>query len=177
MPTTGTRSRAAVIGLGYVGVPLSLLFVRKGWDVTGIDIDGDRVSALNHYHSYLSDVSAEDLRSAGASGRFRATTDFSVVRQADVIVLCVPTPLNDDFEPDLRCLRDAAHSVRLHLRPGQLVVLESTTYPGTTEEVLVPLLTDDPAKVGREVFIGYSPERINPVSLRKSRPFLRWSAV
>ena len=155
----------AVIGLGYVGLALALLFLRKGFRVIGIDTDGARIRHLLENMSYISDIADDEIAAANSSGRFDAGSDFEKVSTADAIVICVPTPLDGRFEPDLHHLRQAGASIRPFLRKGQLVVLESSTYPGTTEEVLLPLLSFGGLEAGRDLFVGYSPERIDPGSL------------
>lgn len=162
----------AVIGLGYVGLVLALLFLRKGFRVIGIDIDDVKVRNLRGNKSYISDISDEELAAVNFSGRFDASSDFGRVSTADAVIICVPTPLDDKFEPDLNYLRKAGESIRPYLKKGQLVILESSTYPGTTEEVLLPLLSSDKLEVGRDLFIGYSPERINPGSPDRDIEFI-----
>lgn len=152
----------AVVGLGYVGLVLAFLFLKKGFRVIGIDIDGGRIRKLRENRSYISDISDGETALANRTGRFEASRDFEGISGADAVVICVPTPIDARFEPDLRYLRLAGESIGPHLREGQLVVLESSTYPGTTEEVLLPLLASDRLEVGRNLFVGYSPERINP---------------
>ena len=129
-----------IIGLGYVGLPLALLFARKRFRVTGFDIDGTKVDKLNKRETYIRHIPAESIGAAMDEGVLRATTDFARLREVEAIIICVPTPLDDHREPDLSYIRDTAESVRPHLQPRQLVVLESTTYPGTTEEILLPVL-------------------------------------
>lgn len=155
-------SRIAVVGLGYVGLPLAMLFVRKGFQVYGLDVDGDKINKLHQGQSYLSDVGHEEIEELVTSGRFVATTDFKRVEEVEACIICVPTPLRDDARPDLSYLQQAAHDLAVHMRPGQLFILESTTYPGTTEEVLLPLLARKKYKVGSDFYLGYSPERIDP---------------
>lgn len=132
--------RVGIIGLGYVGLPLALLFARKHFRVTGFDIDGAKVDKLNKRETYIRHIPAESIGAAMEQGVLSATTDFARLRDVEAIIICVPTPLDDHREPDLSYIRDTAESIRPHLQPGQLVVLESTTYPGTTEDVLLPIL-------------------------------------
>ncbi|MBC7225825.1 MAG: nucleotide sugar dehydrogenase [Thermoflexales bacterium] len=155
-------ARVAIIGLGYVGLPLAVAFARAGFPVVGIDVDEEKVAALNAGRSYIADVSDEDLRPHVVSGRLRATTDYDALREADAIFICVPTPYDAQRAPDLSYIRAAAEGIRSRLRPGQLVVLQSTTYPGTTEEVVQPILEASGLRAGRDFYLAFSPERIDP---------------
>ncbi len=155
-------ARVAVIGLGYVGLPLAVAFARAGFPVTGVDVDEGKVAALNAGRSYIGDISDEDLRPHVASGRLRATTDYDVLREADAIFICVPTPYDAQRAPDLSYIRAAAEGIRPRLRPGQLVVLQSTTYPGTTEEVVQPILEASGLRAAVDFYLAFSPERIDP---------------
>jgi UDP-N-acetyl-D-glucosamine dehydrogenase len=136
----GKTAEVGVIGLGYVGVPLALLFSRSGFSTTGFDIDPDKVAKLERGETYIRHIASEAIAAETEQKRFRATTDFARLRQMDAIIICVPTPLNEHREPDLSYVCNTAESIGSHLRAGQLVVLESTTYPGTTDEVLLPVL-------------------------------------
>ncbi|HUF94070.1 MAG TPA: nucleotide sugar dehydrogenase [Candidatus Limnocylindria bacterium] len=156
------EARVAVIGQGYVGLPLAVEFARAGLPVLGLDRDLDRVGALNQGQSHTPDVSSEDLAALVREGRYEATADFSTLPQSDVIIICVPTPLRKSKDPDISYVVAAAEDVAARFRPGQLVILESTTYPGTTEELLVPLFEKCGAVVGEDVFLAFSPERIDP---------------
>jgi UDP-N-acetyl-D-glucosamine dehydrogenase len=149
-----------IVGLGYVGLPLALAFARTGEDVIGVDADARRVAALRRGESYVEDVDADDLRSA--TGRLHATTRPAALAPCEAVVLCVPTPLSANREPDLSAIVGAARSLAGILQPGQLVSLESTSYPGTTRERLVPLLEESGLCAGREFNVAYSPERIDP---------------
>ncbi len=154
--------RVVVVGQGYVGLPLALRAVEAGFDVLGLDADERRVKKLAARESYVEDVGAERLAAALDSGRYRPGSDYADAAGFDVCVITVPTPLRDGV-PDLSCVRDAGRSVARHLRPGAAVVLESTTYPGTTEEFLRPLLEEGSGlRAGEDFFLGYSPERIDP---------------
>jgi UDP-N-acetyl-D-glucosamine dehydrogenase len=155
-------ARIAVIGQGYVGLPLAVEFASSGFHVTGIDTDSTRVQALMRGESHIPDVPEGQLRAVLDSGRFAATLDTSVLRDHDAIVICVPTPLRKSRDPDISYVVAAATEVARNLRPGQLVVLESTTYPGTTEEVLVPMVEERGLTVGEDVHLAFSPERIDP---------------
>jgi UDP-N-acetyl-D-glucosamine dehydrogenase len=159
---TAHQARVAIIGQGYVGLPLAVEFARAGLPVIGLDRDLDRVGALNQGQSHTPDVASADLAALVREGRYEATADFSMLEQSDVIIICVPTPLRKSKDPDISYVVAAAEDVALRFRPGQLVILESTTYPGTTEELLVPLFEKCGATVGRDVFLAFSPERIDP---------------
>ncbi len=165
------QARIAIIGLGYVGLPLAVAFAKSGFPVIGVDVDAGKVDAINRGDSYISDISAEELRkwttASVGPGRIRATTDYATLREADAAIICVPTPLNKTRDPDVRYLIAAGESVAEYLHPGMLVVLESTTYPGTTEELLLPMLEkgglgERPRRVGEDFFLAFSPERIDP---------------
>jgi len=151
-----------VIGLGYVGLPLAVEFAKAGFRVTGIDVDATRVRDLMRGRSYIQDVPTRELRSLVKSGRLRATDDFSVLRKVDAVNVCVPTPLSKQRDPDVSYIVSAAQQVAKHLHRGMLVILESTTYPGTTEELILPLLSATGMKVGRDFFLAFSPERVDP---------------
>jgi UDP-N-acetyl-D-glucosamine dehydrogenase len=153
---------AGVIGLGYVGLPLAVEFARAGYSVVGLDIDQAKVDAINACTSYIPDVPDVDVASLVASGRLRATTDFSVIRSLDTVNICVPTPLRKTKDPDVSYMVAAVGEVAAHLHPGMLVILESTTYPGTTEELARPLLEATGLKVGPDIFLAFSPERVDP---------------
>src|SRR5438045_2980559 len=133
------QARVAVIGMGYVGLPLALLYSEQNFPVTGFDIDERKVSTLNAGGSYIFRITAPEIQRARAQG-LSATSDYSRLQQMDAVIICVPTPLNEYHEPDLSYITGTAQSFAPHLQPGQLVILESTTYPGTTEEVLIPIL-------------------------------------
>jgi UDP-N-acetyl-D-glucosamine dehydrogenase len=162
-------ARIGIIGMGYVGLPLALLFSEERFAVTGFDIDGKKVSALNAGGSYIVRIPGTEIQAAQKHG-FRATADYSEIGNVDVVIICVPTPLNENHEPDLSYIRDTAKAIAPHLREGQLVILESTTYPGTTEEVLIPLLevgNSGGLHVNREdatsgFYVAFSPEREDP---------------
>ncbi|MGI8426562.1 MAG: nucleotide sugar dehydrogenase [Actinomycetota bacterium] len=154
-------ARVAVIGLGYVGVPVALNAAEAGFDVTGIDVQQSRVDELAAGVSALAGVTNDEVAAGTSSGRFRATTSFASLAESDVIVICVPTPLKDEL-PDMSHIEQAGHKVAEHLRPNQLVILESTTYPGTTEELLFGILESSGLKAGLEFLMGFSPERIDP---------------
>lgn len=151
-----------VIGLGYVGLPLAVEFARHGIRVTGIEKDTDKVAKLNRGENYILDVDTTELSDLVAHGLLSATTDYSVVSQLDAISICVPTPLNKTGDPDISYIISARDEVIKHLRPGTVIVLESTTYPGTTEEIVAPAFEEAGFKVGEDIYIAFSPERIDP---------------
>ena len=152
----------AVIGLGYVGLPLALEFAKKRIRVSGIDIDKDRLMYIQKKKSYITDVSSKELISALNSGYFSATGDFKVLSNIDVIIICVPTPLKGKYDPNISYISSAVKSISEYMKKGALVILESTTYPGTTEEVILPLLEKPGKKHGRDFYLCFSPERIDP---------------
>jgi UDP-N-acetyl-D-glucosamine dehydrogenase len=154
--------RCGVIGLGYVGLPLALEFARAGLRVTGIDVDERKLADIAAGRSYIVDVRGEEIAEQVGAGRFTATNDFTVIEELDTINICVPTPLRKTKDPDLTYVVSAVDEIRKHLRPGQLVILESTTYPGTTEEVVRPMLESGGLRAGRDFALAFSPERIDP---------------
>lgn len=151
-----------VIGLGYVGLPLAVEFAKAGFKVTGIDTDAKKVDAVNAGRSHVADVDSETVRSLVRSGHLRAARDYSVLSDIDAVSICVPTPLRKTKEPDLSYIIGAVEGIKPYLHRHQLIILESTTYPGTTDEVVVPLLEDESFKAGRDFFLAFSPERIDP---------------
>jgi UDP-N-acetyl-D-glucosamine dehydrogenase len=157
-------AKIGIVGLGYAGLPLGIAFAEAGFDVTGIDVSGDRVRAVQDRRSYLVDVPA--ARYDGLRGSLEATTDYSAAAALDTITICVPTPLSKTRTPDLSYIVAAAESVAANLQPGQLVVLQSTTYPGTTEEIVLPALERTGARVGVDFFLGYAPERVDPGNMK-----------
>jgi UDP-N-acetyl-D-glucosamine dehydrogenase len=159
-------AQIAIIGQGYVGLPLAVEFARAGFTVAGLDTDTDRVLALNAGQSYTPDVPGADIQAMLDAGRYRATSDASVLETSDVVIICVPTPLRKSKDPDISFVVAAADETAKRFHPGQLVILESTTYPGTTEELLLPLFEGRGAKAGVDVFLAFSPERIDPANAR-----------
>jgi len=168
------QARVGIIGMGYVGLPLALLYSEQKFQVTGFDIDQRKVDTLAKGGSYIYRITTDEIQAAKSQG-FTATSDYAQIAQMDAIIICVPTPLNEYHEPDLSFITDTTHSIAPHLRAGQLVILESTTYPGTTEEVMVPILEKEnkaglkaargtePAEVAtNEFFVAFSPEREDP---------------
>jgi UDP-N-acetyl-D-glucosamine dehydrogenase len=156
------QARVGIVGLGYVGLPLAVEFARSGFTVTGIDLDPRKVAAVKRGESYIPDVPTDEVRSLVAKGRLSATSDFSVVRELDTVNICVPTPLRKTKDPDMSYVVSAVEAIAEHLHPGLLVILESTTYPGTTDELVQPLLEQRGLKAGVDFFLAFSPERVDP---------------
>jgi len=156
------QARVGVIGLGYVGLPLLVEFARAGHEAVGVDVDAAKVEALSRGASYIGDVPSDDVRMHVDAGRLRATTDFAELATVDTIDICVPTPLRKTKDPDLSYIVTAVEEIANHLHRGQLVVLESTTYPGTTEEVVQPILERGGLQAGVDFFLAFSPERVDP---------------
>jgi len=153
---------AGVIGLGYVGLPLAVEYGNSGFEIIGLDINPKKCKTINSGKSDIDDVPDEEVKKLVDSKKLWATTDFSYLKQSDCISICVPTPLNKTKDPDVSYILDAVEQVRRYLRPGQLVVLESTTYPGTTEELILPKLELTGYKAGKDFFLVFSPERVDP---------------
>lgn len=160
------RAVVGVIGLGYVGLPLATEFARAGFHVIGFDVDSARVAALNAGICHIQDVDGDVLRSLVDNGQFEATVDFDRLDGVDTVSICVPTPLRKTKDPDVSFVVDAVEAVSRRLHQGQVVVLESTTYPGTTEELVQPMLERRGMRVGADIFLAYSPERIDPGNTR-----------
>ncbi len=156
------KAKIGVIGLGYVGLPLAMEFSKAGFDVTGIEIDKDKVRMINQGKCYIQDIKQSELEELVKNNRLKATTDFSVLKEMDAVSICVPTPLRKTRDPDISYIISAVEKVAKYLRPGQLVILESTTYPGTTREVILPRLEARNLRVGRDFFLAFSPERVDP---------------
>jgi UDP-N-acetyl-D-glucosamine dehydrogenase len=156
------EARVAVIGLGYVGLPLSRALAQAGLSVVGIDIDPGKVAALGRGESYILHLGSDWIAAMAAVGRFKATTDPAAIAEVDAVLICVPTPLTRHREPDLSYVEETARTLAPHLRRGQLVVLESTTWPGATVEVLKPILETSGLAAGRDFFVAFSPEREDP---------------
>ena len=182
MPTQGSRARVkdaliaaihdrsaviGVVGMGYVGLPLALRFAEEGFKVIGFDIDAEKVRKLKASRSYIKHIPEARIKQARKAG-FVATSDFALARQADALIICVPTPLNAYREPDMHCVIGTADALQPHFRRGQIVSLESTTYPGTTDEEIVPRVQARGFTVGRDVFVTFSPEREDPGNTRFS---------
>lgn len=162
---TGT-AKVAIIGMGYVGLPLAVCVSKIGFEVFGIDVNTKRIEQLNQGESYINDVSDQELQPLLEEGVLKGTTDFDVLSDSDVIIICVPTPLTKNRDPDISYIQQTADEIAKRLRPGQLITLESTTYPGTTEEVLRPVLEKGGLKVGEDFFLAHSPERVDPGNAR-----------
>src|SRR6476646_8862284 len=156
------RARTGVVGLGYVGLPLAVALAKSGFRTTGIDLDVRKIEAIRRGQSYIPDVATSDVTALTSSGKLDATADFSVVAELDTLNICVPTPLRKTKDPDMSYIVSAVESIAKYLRPGTLVSLESTTYPGTTDEVVQPLLEATGLKAGKDFFLAFSPERVDP---------------
>jgi UDP-N-acetyl-D-glucosamine dehydrogenase len=157
----GGKFAGGVVGLGYVGLPLAMLFAEAGFPALGFDIDEKKTKALSRHRSYINYIPDQEIKEAARKG-FSATTDFDRLPEADSISICVPTPLNEHREPDLQYVEQTARAIAKRLRKGQLIILESTTYPGTTDELVLPILEGSGLKVGKDFFLAYSPEREDP---------------
>jgi UDP-N-acetyl-D-glucosamine dehydrogenase len=155
-------ARVGIVGLGYVGLPLAVEFAKAGFSVTGIDALDSKVQRINAGDSYVQDVDSEDVCSLVEAGKLRATSDFSVVAELDTLNICVPTPLRKTKDPDMSYIVAACEEIAKYFHPGSLVILESTTYPGTTEELVLPMLSASGLAVGRDFFLCFSPERVDP---------------
>ena len=158
------RARIGVIGLGYVGLPLAVEFCRAGFDVTGFDVDAAKIASINAGRSYIGDVETAQLAECVAAGRLRATTDMAGLADMDVVDICVPTPLRKTKDPDMSYVVSASEEIAKYIHPGMLIVLESTTYPGTTTEVLQPMFEARGLTVGKDFFLAFSPERVDPAN-------------
>lgn len=152
-----------IIGLGYVGMPLAQAFVSRGISVTGFDIDDEKIASIDAGHSYIGHIPSSEIQSLTSNG-FSATSDFARLSDVDAILICVPTPLTDDLQPDMKYVEDSAKVIARHLVAGQLIALESTTYPGTTDEVMRPILESGGLVSGEDFFLAYSPEREDPAN-------------
>ena len=155
-------AKIGVVGLGYVGLPLAVLQAKTGYSVIGIDAVAEKVELVNQGNNYIGDVVDAELREVVENKQLVATTDFSYLKQCDVILICVPTPLTKNKEPDITAIVKVTEHLASHAHPGMLVVLESTTYPGTTEEVILPRLVEKGLIVGKDLFVAFSPERVDP---------------
>ncbi len=156
------EARLGVLGLGYVGLPLAVSYAKAGFKVTGFDLDENKIAAINAGESYIIDVKQDELAQVVKSGNLTATTDFSELAHVDSVNICVPTPLGKTRDPDISYIQAAVASIAASMHTGLLVILESTTYPGTTEEVILPLLSENGLKVGEDFFLAFSPERVDP---------------
>ena len=158
----GGDARVGILGLGYVGLPLAVEFGAAGLNVTGFDLSERKVNSLNQGESYIQDVETARLKDLVTKGRVQATTDFTKIRECDALIICVPTPLSKTKDPDLEMVVSATRRIAENMRAGQLVVLESTTYPGTTDELILPMLSEKGLRVGVDFFLAFSPERVDP---------------
>ncbi|HLL72692.1 MAG TPA: nucleotide sugar dehydrogenase, partial [Pyrinomonadaceae bacterium] len=156
------RAHIGVIGLGYVGLPLSVEFAHKGFQATGFEVDEGKAAQINRGESYIGDVSTSLVKELVDARRLRATTDFSELAKCDCVIICVPTPLRKTKEPDISYILAAAAEIQKNLRRGQLIILESTTYPGTTDEVLLPMLEERGMQLDADFLLAFSPERVDP---------------
>jgi UDP-N-acetyl-D-glucosamine dehydrogenase len=156
------QAKVGIVGLGYVGLPLAVEFAKAGFPVTGIDLSDSKVARVNARDSYIGDIPSTTLAPLVESGKLKATTDFSVVRDLDTVNICVPTPLRKTKDPDMSYIVSACGEIAKFFHPGILVILESTTYPGTTDEVVLPMLEQSGLKVGQDFFLCFSPERVDP---------------
>jgi UDP-N-acetyl-D-glucosamine dehydrogenase len=155
-------AHVGIIGLGYVGLPLAVEFANAGFSVTGVDLVESKVARINAGDSYVQDVSPANLSALVESGKLRATSDFSVIAEMDTINICVPTPLRKTKDPDMSYIVSACQEIAKYFHPGMLAILESTTYPGTTEELVLPMLSSSNMQVGSDFFLCFSPERVDP---------------
>ncbi|MFA4991808.1 MAG: nucleotide sugar dehydrogenase [Candidatus Omnitrophota bacterium] len=156
------KARIGIIGLGYVGLPLAVEFGKAGFNVMGFDNDARKTALINKGDSYILDVPSEDVKNLVSSGLLKSSVDTDALGKMDAIIICVPTPLRKTKEPDISYILSASESIAKNVRKGQLIILESTTYPGTTEEVIMPKLIKDGLKVGKDIFLAFSPERVDP---------------
>ena len=156
------RAHVGVIGLGYVGLPLATEFASRGFTATGFEVDEKKVAEINAGRSYIGDVPVESIKQSVAAGKLSATVDFNQLKACDAIIICVPTPLRKTKEPDVSFILAAAEQIKRNLRRGQLIILESTTYPGTTDEVLLPMFEETGLKLDQDFLLAFSPERVDP---------------
>jgi len=159
---TNRTANVSVIGLGYVGLPLAVEIGKAGFNVIGIDVDKEKVNKINSKDSYIPDVTEEDLVKVVSKKKLMATTDYKILKEVDIIIICVPTPLRKTREPDISYIIDAASDVSKYLHQGQLIILESTTFPGTTKDIILPELEKGNLKIGKDFFLVFSPERVDP---------------
>ena len=157
-----------ILGLGYVGLPLAVSFAKVGFKVYGLDMDLDRVKRVQTKKNYIADVTSKELSRVVDRGHLTASTDFSLLKSADVIVICVPTPLRRKYTPDVSFIVNAVKIIDTYIKKDTLVILESTTYPGTTRELILPVLEKSGMKVGKGLYLSFSPERIDPVNNKYS---------
>ncbi|HLG28952.1 MAG TPA: nucleotide sugar dehydrogenase [Candidatus Brocadiales bacterium] len=156
------EAKVGIIGLGYVGLPMAVEFARKGFNVAGIDTNPERVSKINKGESYVLDVKNEEIKGLVNKGKLKAFTHFNIISKLDTVSICVPTPLRKTKDPDMSYIISATEGIKRYIHKEQLIILESTTYPGTTEELILPMLEESGLKVGKDFFLAFSPERIDP---------------
>lgn len=160
---TSKQARIGVVGLGYVGLPFAVTFAKAGFHVTGIELDAAKAAKVNAGESYILDVPTADVKELAEKGLLDATTDYSVVKDLDAVAICVPTPLRETGDPDISFIANATKWMQPYFHPGLVIVLESSTYPGTTREVILPEITATPGvTIGEDIFLGFSPERVDP---------------
>src|SRR5271154_2003490 len=159
---TNRTARVGIVGLGYVGLPLAVEYAKAGFTVTGIDLSSSKTESVNGGKSYIGDIRDEELAPLVASGKLRATTDFTAISELDTVNICVPTPLRKTKDPDMSYIVAATQDIAKHFHRGMLIILESTTYPGTTDELVLPMLEKTGLKVGTDFFLCFSPERVDP---------------
>lgn len=157
----------SVVGLGYVGLPIAVEASKSGYKVIGLDTDINKVNMINNGINYIRDIEDSDLHEVVDNGNLTATYDYSILEEIDCVIICVPTPLDKHKQPDLTFIENATKEISKHMHRDMLIVLESTTYPGTTEEFLLPILESTGLKCGEEFYLAYSPERVNPGSNKK----------
>ena len=155
-------AKIGVIGLGYVGLPLAIEFVKSGYDVTGIDVDINKINSINSGQNYIADIDDNILKKAVENKNFSATNDFSIVKSMDCISICVPTPLNKQKDPDISYIVSVMEEIKIYLHSNMVLILESTTYPGSTKELILPYINDNQFHIGKDFFLCFSPERIDP---------------
>ena len=155
-------TKIGVIGLGYVGLPLAMEFVKAGFQVTGIDIDENKISSLNDGKNYINDVNDKDLENAVNKGFLSGSNDFRLVKDLDALSICVPTPLNKEKNPDISYIVSVMDKIKDYLHPHMIIILESTTYPGSTRELILPYIENDNLILGKNICLCFSPERIDP---------------
>jgi len=158
------QAKIGIIGLGYVGLPLAVELAKKGFTVTGLEVDLKKVENINNKKSYIGDIKTEDIKELVTTKRLSATTNFKAIEKLDVIIICVPTPLRKSKDPDVSYIVSATNEIKENLQKGQLIILESTTYPGTTKELVLPMLEETGLKGGKDFFLAFSPERIDPAN-------------
>ncbi len=156
------KAKVGIIGLGYVGLPLAVTFARGGFDTYGFDINQSRVNRVKKGESYFLDVPQAQLRQVLAKKKLTVSADFAAIKKVDAVIICVPTPLKERKEPDVSYIVSAVDNIKKYMKKGQLVVLESTTYPGTTEEIILPTLESRGFKEGKDFYLAFSPERVDP---------------